>query len=231
MKFAQALVLIIISAAFGAWITSLQYASEKNSKTSDEDSSRKETIELAEQQAHQSSDSCFAKAPATNQDKNHNRHPTETLARESRPQENQAPKISLDQLRHQESQVSSFRKNIAALKEESPLEAVKHQYQSQPVDYQWAMQKEEQLLSLFESQAALDNYAPLDVSCKSETCQIVMAAGNEQKGRAIYNAFLNASIQQSGEGENTSVSYFNDPQNGQLLMYVSESGVETLFGP
>lgn len=229
MKLAQALSLILIGAASGAWITVLLYGGEGPHTESGEARPHNTTAAASEITAPASDDNCLAMSDAPDR-KKEQAPPTQKSPSEDNPKEPQTQKVSLDQLRHQEAQVQNFKENIATIEGESPLQAVKREYQSQPVDYQWAMQKEEQLLSLFESQAALGKYAPLDVSCRSETCQVVMAAETAQQGKVIYDAFLKANNQESGEKTNTSVSYFNDPENGQLVMYTSKKGVQALFG-
>lgn len=229
MKFAQAFSLVLISAASGAWITVLLYGQEVPHTKSIEDVSYNDTSTATEKAAPPTGENCLT-VLSVPESKKEQEPPIKKSSNEGHPNEPQPPKMSLDQLRHQEAQVKSFRENIAAIEGESPLQAVKREYQSQPVDYQWAIQKEEQLLSLFESQASLSKYAPLDVSCKSETCQVVMAAETAQQGKAIYDAFLNANNQQASGKTNTSISYFNDPENGQLVMYTSERGVQALFG-
>lgn len=228
MKFAQALFLILISAASSAWITVLLLKAEAPHTASSEVVPHSSTSAISEKSAPPTGDNCLSMSNALEQ-KKEQEPPIQKRASEGQPKEPQAPELSLAKLRHQETQIKSFRENIAAIEGESPLQAVKREYQSQPVDYQWAMQKEEELLSLFESQEALGKYSPLDVSCKSETCQVVMAADTEEQGKVIYDAFLKANNQESTE-PNTSVSYFNDPENGQLVMYTSKKGVQALFG-
>lgn len=132
-------------------------------------------------------------------------------------------------LKQQDEQVDAFKKTLSGLGEQTPLEFVQSQYEAEELDYEWAYQKEENLLALFETHGDLNPFSPLKLNCKSKNCEIIMAVEDQTQADRIYRSFLRAATDRSPENPQQSVSYFSDPENGQLIMYVSKNGSSDLF--
>lgn len=124
--------------------------------------------------------------------------------------------------------INAFRNQLDKLKDASPLQHIQQRYTSEPVDYEWALAKENAILTLFDTSENLHSFMPLDVSCKSKNCQIVLAAGDEQQTDFMYDALLKAVTSNRNFPDQT-VSYFADPAAGQMIVYVSRNGVLDLL--
>ena len=124
--------------------------------------------------------------------------------------------------------ISAFRNQLDKIKDASPLEYIQQRYASEPLDYEWAIDKENAILTLFDTSENLHSFMPLDVSCKSKNCQIVLAAGDEQQTDFMYDALLKA-VTSNRKFPDQTVSYFADPAAGQMIVYVSRNDVLDLL--
>lgn len=124
--------------------------------------------------------------------------------------------------------IKAFRNQLDKIKDSSPLEYIQQRYASEPLDYEWAIDKENAILTLFDTSENLHSFMPLDVSCKSKNCQIVLAVGDEQQTDFMYDALLKAVTSNRNFPDQT-VSYFADPAAGQMIVYVSQNGVQDLL--
>lgn len=127
-----------------------------------------------------------------------------------------------------EDQIAAFRSQLDKIKDASPLEFIQNRYASEPLDYEWAANKESAILSLFDTSENLHTFKPLDISCKSKNCQIILAAGDQQQTDFMYGAMLKA-VTTHQDFPNQTVSYFSDPAAGQMIIYVSQDGVMDLL--
>lgn len=126
-----------------------------------------------------------------------------------------------------EDQIAAFRSQLDKIKDASPLEFIQNRYASEPLNYEWAVNKENAILSLFDTSENLHTFKPLDISCKSKNCQIILAAGDQQQTDFMYGAMLKA-VTTHQDFPNQTVSYFSDPDAGQIIIYVSQDGVMDL---
>ncbi|MGM8226657.1 hypothetical protein ACSV5M_08745 [Cellvibrio sp. ARAG 10.3] len=138
----------------------------------------------------------------------------------------QSPSIRSD--KDIQDQINAFRNQLDKLKDASPLQHIQQRYTAEPVDYEWAIDKENAILTLFDTSENLHSFMPLDVSCKSKNCEIVLAAGDEQQTDFMYDALLKAVTSNRNFPDQT-VSYFADPATGQMIVYVSRNGVLDLL--
>lgn len=124
---------------------------------------------------------------------------------------------------------------IAAVREffertgDSSVSVISDNYDSEPVDPQWARSKEDELLALLDSSETLQNTAPLELSCKSQNCRLVLSAHDENQGEFLYSAFKNEALQGSDENKKQIVSYFSNPDSGEIHIYLSKSAFSTLL--
>lgn len=118
------------------------------------------------------------------------------------------------------------------LKNKSPSEVIislEEKYTQEDVDYEWSSSKEQSLLSLFNTDKNLSTYSPLNLSCKSSSCKVTMAAQDNTQAKIISQHFLNAVLSTNQENPEQTVSSFSDPETGELIMYVSQNGNRNLF--
>lgn len=128
----------------------------------------------------------------------------------------------------QQKHIRSLQNFAQSNKDKSIIEQTQRNYEAEEINYDWAFRKEDSLLSLFNTHKELTSFSPLDVSCKSKNCQLILAAETEEQAQTIYQSFLAAVIKNQSHSEQT-VSYFTHPGDGHLVMYVSESERSNLF--
>lgn len=124
---------------------------------------------------------------------------------------------------------------IAAVREffersgDSSLSVISDNYDSEPLDPQWARSKEDELLALLDTSETLQNTAPLELSCKSQNCRLVLSAHDENQGESLYSAFKDEALQGSDENKKQVVSYFRNPDRGEIHIYLSKSSFSNLL--
>src|SRR5690606_932951 len=62
-----------------------------------------------------------------------------------------------ENLLQRQQQLETFRKSVAP--HDSPMQLVQEHYNNEPVDYDWALRKEEAILSLFENHENLNSFS------------------------------------------------------------------------
>jgi len=109
-------------------------------------------------------------------------------------------------------------------------EALQQQYESEEINYDWALQKEDQIYQILNSSEALSYIAPLDVSCRSQNCQVVLPRNDQAQAKELFDSFLNATKASAVDGSPAlTASYFSDLDSGELTFYISEAGNSSLF--
>ena len=107
--------------------------------------------------------------------------------------------------------------------------AVEQRFQNEQVNYQWASSTENNILELFENESDLNTLTPLNVTCKSVNCQIILPVTDQSEVNSLSDSFLKiATVSELGM-ENPSVSFIADESAGRLVFYVSENGNTALF--
>jgi hypothetical protein len=93
----------------------------------------------------------------------------------------------------------------------------------------WAGSREQSIRALFETNTALDGMAPLQVTCRSKNCQVVLAATDPQQVRELARKFMQAATRGDVGMRDQVVSFFPDVAAGRLVFYLSENGNTDLF--
>jgi hypothetical protein len=127
-----------------------------------------------------------------------------------------------------QNEISSFREFIERTGEKS-LDIVSDNYASEPIDSVWAGSKEEELNAIFNSNEALQNSAPLELSCKSQNCRVILSAYDDDQAQSLYSAFKNEALKGNDENKNQIVSFFNDPKSSEIYIYLSKNTSRTLL--
>ena len=145
---------------------------------------------------------------------------------------NEAQQASTEELQtayeRKENEIASFREFIQRTGD-SVLSVISKNYESEPINLEWARSKEDELLALLETNETLQNSAPLELSCKSQNCRLVLSALDGNQGESLYNAFKNDALKGSDENKKQVISYFNNPNDREIHIYLSKSTVNTLL--
>ena len=142
----------------------------------------------------------------------------------------QPPKIEDLQFAYEKKQneIASFRE-FTEKNGDGVLSVITKNYDSEPVDSEWARSKEEELLALMDTNKTLQNAAPLELSCKSQNCRLVLSVHDENQSQSLYSAFRDGALQGSDENKKQVISYFNNPERGEIHIYLSKSTVRELI--
>jgi len=142
----------------------------------------------------------------------------------------QPPKIEDLQFAYEKKQneIASFRE-FTEKNGDGVLSVITKNYDSEPVDSEWARSKEEELLALMDTNKTLQNAAPLELSCKSQNCRLVLSVHDENQSQLLYSAFKDGALQGSDENKKQVISYFNNPERGEIHIYLSKSTVRELI--
>ena len=125
--------------------------------------------------------------------------------------------------------VDSIRNFLDSQKAEDYNQVLRERYENEELDYDWAVQKEDQLYQLLDNDESLSHIAPLSVSCKSENCQIILPSNDQKEASEIFANFSTAATSSDGSNPQLSVSYFAEPGSGELTLYISDMGNNSLF--
>jgi len=109
------------------------------------------------------------------------------------------------------------------------LSVISKNYDSEPIDPEWARSKEDELLALLDNSKTLQNSAPLELSCKSQNCRLILSSHDESQSQSLYNAFREEALQGSDENKKQVISYFNNPDRGEIQIYLSKNTVRALL--
>lgn len=109
------------------------------------------------------------------------------------------------------------------------LSVISKNYNSEPIDPEWARSKEDELLALLETNETLQNTAPLELSCKSKNCRLVLSVQDGNQGESLYNAFRSDALKGSEENKKQVISYFSNPNNKEIHIYLSQSTISALL--
>lgn len=127
-----------------------------------------------------------------------------------------------------QNEISSFR-NFIERTGDGALSVISKNYNSESIDPAWARSKEDELLALLDNNETLRNIAPLDLSCKSQNCRLILSAHDGAQGESLYNAFKNEALQGSDENKKQVVSYFTDLDSGEIHIYLSKNTTHPLL--
>lgn len=127
-----------------------------------------------------------------------------------------------------QNEIASFREFIQKAGN-NVLGVISKNYDSEPLDPEWARLKEDELLAILDTNETLQNTAPLELSCKSQNCRLILSAQDESQSESLYSAFKDEVLQGSDENKNQVISYFKNPDSGEIHIYLSKSTVSTLL--
>lgn len=127
-----------------------------------------------------------------------------------------------------QNEIASFRQFIERTTNNT-LSVISNNYDSEPIEPEWARSKEDELLAILDTNETLHNTAPLELSCKSQNCRLILSAQDGIQGESLYIAFKNEVLQGSDENKKQVISYFSNPDNGEVHIYLSKNTVSTLL--
>jgi len=145
---------------------------------------------------------------------------------------NQPQQVKIEDLQFayekQQNEIALFREFTERTGRNS-LSVINKNYDSEPVDPEWAGSKENELLALLSSNETLQNMTPLELSCKSQNCRLVLSARDENQGQSLYSAFKDEALKGSDENKKQLISYFNNPDRSEIQIYLSKSSTNALL--
>lgn len=127
-----------------------------------------------------------------------------------------------------QNEIASFREFIEK-SGDSSLNIISGNYESEPIDPVWARSKEDELLALLDTSESFQNTTPIELSCKSQNCRLVLSSHDGNQGESFYSAFKNEALKGSDENKKQAVSYFSNPASGEIHIYLSKSNVSALI--
>lgn len=106
---------------------------------------------------------------------------------------------------------------------------IENRFYSEEWNQQWAGDNERNIRTLFEADQDLRGIAPLQVTCRSKNCQVVLAASSQEQVRTLSEKFMQAARRGDVGMKDKIVSFFPDVSTGSLVFYLSENGNTDLF--
>lgn len=111
----------------------------------------------------------------------------------------------------------------------SPINYAEQRFEQEAVNYDWSIEKEDQILASFEQQTALQDIVPLSVDCKSASCKVVVAVTDAAQANQLSGEFSRALTEQNTAHGLSSVTYFIDEKSGELVFYMNDAAGKSLF--
>jgi hypothetical protein len=106
---------------------------------------------------------------------------------------------------------------------------IENRFYAEDWNQQWAGSREQGIRTLFATHADLDGITPLQVTCRSKNCQVVLAASDQEQVRDLSRKFMLAATRGDVGMENKVVAFFPDAAAGSVVFYLSENGNTDLF--
>ncbi|WP_045826122.1 hypothetical protein [Teredinibacter turnerae] len=119
--------------------------------------------------------------------------------------------------------------NEAQEKQLSPLKYANQRYEQEPINYDWALEKEDQIITAFENQAPLNGIVPLSIGCKSANCKVVIAVEDAEQASNFSETFSQALSGENTEHGLATVTYFIDEASGEIVFYMHDSTESLIF--
>jgi hypothetical protein len=94
---------------------------------------------------------------------------------------------------------------------------------------EWAGSRENNIRTLFEANEGLGGVVPLQITCRSKNCQVVVSATSLEQVRQLSGKFLQATAKDDLGMKDKMVSFFPEPSSGRLVFYLSENANTDLF--
>ncbi len=133
-----------------------------------------------------------------------------------------------EKLKQQQDDINRFRQFLGNTKENA-LPVVNHRYELERLDPEWAIDKEDKLLALFEHEAHLSQFSPTALSCKSKNCRVILAVEELAQGQALYQRFKAASAKEGLLNESQTISFFNSGSTGEVYFFISQNSAKDLL--
>lgn len=111
----------------------------------------------------------------------------------------------------------------------SPINYAEQRFEQEAVNYDWSIEKEDQILASFEQQTALQDIVPLSVDCKSASCKVVVAVTDAAQANQLSGKFSRALTEQNTAHGLSAVTYFIDEKSGELVFYMNDAAGKSLF--
>jgi archaellin len=118
---------------------------------------------------------------------------------------------------------------FAASQQGNHNQILQGKFDNEEIDYAWSSTQEDKIYNLFDTNPLLNQISPNSVSCKSKNCQIVIPMNDPSQLNKLYSSIRESSIAIDNGQSYESLSYFIEPNSGQLTMYLSRPEHNNLF--
>lgn len=145
------------------------------------------------------------------------------------PQPARDPALAYEKQQEREKQFSNFVASASKQGSGALNAKIETRFYQEDWNKEWAGSKESNIRTLFEASENLNGIAPLQVTCRSKNCQVVLSASNEDQVRQLTQKFMQAASKSDLGMQDKVVSFFPNVSMGQLVFYLSENGNMELF--
>lgn len=102
---------------------------------------------------------------------------------------------------------------------QTPLNAMVAEFESEQVDYAWAVDREEKIFKTFDQNERLNQISPTEIECKSKSCKVVVAVESQQQAESLATDFTLAS---STGDTPVSIAHFISTDTGELTFFIAD---------
>jgi len=115
--------------------------------------------------------------------------------------------------------------NRGSSRDSSAISArIENRFYSEEWNQEWAGSKERNIRTLFDTNEVLSGIAPLQITCRSQNCQVVFSASSQDEVRLVSDRFMQAATRGDVGMTDPVVSFFPDVSMGRVVFYLSENG-------
>lgn len=188
------------------------------------------------EELHCESSAEFAEPPTASKAGNHGLGAAGALPQDSSPPGNENrsddspapdPALAIQKQKKLGEQFSSFIKNN---QDSGAINAkIESRFYSEEWNQEWAGTRESQIRTLFEANEDLIGITPLQVTCRSKNCQVVLSASGQDQVRLVSEKFMQAATRGDVGMKDKVVAFFPDISTRRVVFYLSEDGNMDLF--
>jgi hypothetical protein len=139
------------------------------------------------------------------------------------------PTLAARQQKQLGEEFSAFVRNGSHSNPGALTAAVENRFYSEARNQEWAAAREDNIRNLFAANEELNGLDPLDVTCRSKNCQVVLSASTQDEVRTLSEKFMQVATRSDVGMDRKMVAFFPDVTAGRLVFYLSENGNMDLF--
>lgn len=141
----------------------------------------------------------------------------------------QDPSLQLKKQHELEENFSEFFERKSSTGFRDLTSEIENRFYLEEWDQAWAQDKESNILNLFHNNKSLNDITPLNITCRSKNCQVVLAVANQDQVKTLSEKFMQVAANGDIGMTDHLVTFFPDVSSGRLVFYLSENGNMDLF--